>query len=245
MLNYEILGEENEKTIVFIHGLGGNIRNWKYQEELSKEFKLVFIDLQGFGKSPEYKNMSMTSHAQLVKKTIKELKLKKINLVGVSMGGLIVQEIMKTKQPNVQSITLVSTYEQLTKKTKIEFEKRTIKRMEKNDTKGMVERYFYDPTNRDFILTVKRGNYYNKNSYLSSARYASEVDYKENNKKIEIPTLIITGEDDKLIDYKYSKKINKSIKNSKLVLLKECGHLPNIEKHKEFNLELTNFLKML
>lgn len=242
MLNYKILGQENEETIIFIHGLAGNINNWKYQENLKEKFKLVMVDLQGFGKSEIEKKMTIKNHAILVKKIIKELKLRKIHLVGLSVGGLVAQEIMKTKQKEIKTMTIISSYESLTKKNKLEFEKRTIKKIENGETKGIVENMFFDPTIRENILCVKRGTFYTKKSYIGTVESALEVDFKENNKNIDIPTLLIYGRQDKLISKEYGEKLNKSIKNSKIIFYDQCGHLPNIEKSEEFNKDLELFI---
>src|SRR3990170_650899 len=61
--------------------------------------------------------------------------------------------------------------------------------------------------------------------------------------EIKAPTLIIVGEEDILIPLKYSKILHDKIKGSKLVIIKDCGHIPTIEKPQEFNEVVLDFLK--
>jgi pimeloyl-ACP methyl ester carboxylesterase len=61
--------------------------------------------------------------------------------------------------------------------------------------------------------------------------------------EIKAPTLIIVGEEDILIPQKYSRILNERIKGSKLVIIKDCGHIPPIEKPEEFNKIVLDFLK--
>jgi 3-oxoadipate enol-lactonase len=55
--------------------------------------------------------------------------------------------------------------------------------------------------------------------------------------------LIVFGEEDILIPFRYSKELNEEIKGSKLVVMKECGHASPLEKPDEFNALVMDFLK--
>ncbi len=62
-------------------------------------------------------------------------------------------------------------------------------------------------------------------------------------REIKSPTLIIVGEEDILIPLKYSKILNEKIEDSGLVVMKDCGHVPPLEKPEEFNKIVMDFLK--
>ena len=63
--------------------------------------------------------------------------------------------------------------------------------------------------------------------------------------KVTIPALILTGEDDILTPFENSELIHKNLKNSKPKIIKNAGHLSNLENPAEFNLYLDEFLKGL
>jgi pimeloyl-ACP methyl ester carboxylesterase len=97
-IHYTTEGNNNDDNVslVFIHGWGGYLDIWKYQKVLDKKFKLVFIDLAGHGKSDKTrKNLTMQLFAEDVKLVIENLNLKKIIIIGWSMGGAIMLETAK------------------------------------------------------------------------------------------------------------------------------------------------------
>ena len=64
----------------------------------------------------------------------------------------------------------------------------------------------------------------------------------EDDKTINVPTLIMVGELDTLTPPSMSKEILKKIKNSKLSVIPNAGHLSNIENPTVFNQKLLEFL---
>ena len=62
---------------------------------------------------------------------------------------------------------------------------------------------------------------------------------------INVPALIIVGEDDILTPLVFAQSMNKSLKNSELVVIKNSGHMTNIEQPEDFNKTLEIFLKKL
>ena len=60
--------------------------------------------------------------------------------------------------------------------------------------------------------------------------------------KITVPTLIIWGREDGLTPLADGQRFNKDIAGSKLVVLDQCGHVPNLEKPGEFNAAVLKFL---
>lgn len=60
---------------------------------------------------------------------------------------------------------------------------------------------------------------------------------------IRAPTLVIWGSEDALIPLSFGERFHKGISGSRLVVMKNCGHLPQMQKRKEFNKVLIKFLK--
>ena len=80
-----------EQTIILVHGLASNAGFWRYNiPELSKNYRVIAVDLPGYGKSQkgDYP-YSMSFYADQIKNLIEELKLKNVVYVGHSMGGQI------------------------------------------------------------------------------------------------------------------------------------------------------------
>jgi pimeloyl-ACP methyl ester carboxylesterase len=63
--------------------------------------------------------------------------------------------------------------------------------------------------------------------------------------EIDVPTLIVVGENDALTPVKYSQYLNENIKSSKMVKILEAGHLAMMEKPEEFNHAVQSFVRTL
>ncbi|MGY9052454.1 MAG: alpha/beta fold hydrolase, partial [Rhodobacterales bacterium] len=97
--------------LVFVHGFMGGSEQWEKQlDELSKEYKLITIDLPGFGKNNQLPAInSIYSFSKWVIAELKKKNIKKYHLLGHSMGGMIVQEMVRTDSQNIDKLILYGT----------------------------------------------------------------------------------------------------------------------------------------
>ena len=83
--------------LVLVHGYLGSSEMWKFQKDyLSKYFRIITPALPGFGESHDIKSLnSINLMAKNILKLVDKKKIDKFNLLGHSMGGMIVQEIVR------------------------------------------------------------------------------------------------------------------------------------------------------
>lgn len=107
MLNYKISGNGKE-YLVLLHGFMENIFVWDYLEEhLSSEFKIIKIDLPGHGQSEIYSEIhTMEIMAEKVNEVIIQLDLKKVHILGHSMGGYVSLAFADRFPEKLKSLTL-------------------------------------------------------------------------------------------------------------------------------------------
>ena len=96
-------------AIVFVHGWSNNRSVWDEQmDHFSKKYKVIAIDLGGHGQSGDDRNAwTMSSFGEDVIAVINHLKLKKVVLVGFSMGGPVVIEAAKKATEKIAGLVLV------------------------------------------------------------------------------------------------------------------------------------------
>ena len=96
-------------AIVFVHGWSNNRSVWDEQmDHFSKKYKVIAIDLGGHGQSGDDRNAwTMSSFGEDVIAVINHLKLKKVILVGFSMGGPVVIEAAKKAPEKIAGLVLV------------------------------------------------------------------------------------------------------------------------------------------
>ena len=104
-------GNKNGPVIVFIHGFGASLHTWEeWSKELNTDYRVIRFDLPGFGLSgPDQKgDYSDDRTNQLLLEMINQLKLKKIYLVGNSIGGRIAWYFTAKHPELVSKLVLIS-----------------------------------------------------------------------------------------------------------------------------------------
>ncbi|WP_165372297.1 alpha/beta fold hydrolase [Emticicia agri] len=104
--------KKGDTTLVFIHGWGINKTYWKNQDTaFSKHFRVVAIDLPGFGESGKNrKSWKVEDYANDVSAVLNGLDLKNVILIGHSMSGAIALEAALNNQPRVIGLVGIDNF---------------------------------------------------------------------------------------------------------------------------------------
>ena len=235
--------------LVLVHGFLGSSEMWRPQIDFFKEdFRVIAPALPGFGKSQTLK--SCDSIYCMAKSILDILKLKKIdsfNLLGHSMGGMIVQEMAKIAAENISKLICYGTgprgnipgrfetIDQSRKKLKIYGLKNTAYRIAKTwFIEGDKAKYFY--------LCKEAGKQTSMQAADNGLIAMKNWNGVKNLKNIKNETLIIWGDQDKAYNYNQVETLKNSIFNSTLTIIKECSHNVHLEKTEEFNNCIKKFL---
>jgi len=106
------IGDEgNGFPLVLVHGFLGSSKMWEPQIDFFKDYyRVITPDLPGYGKSNKAKlHNSIQSIANLLLDCLEEEKIDKFNLLGHSMGGMIVQEMAKKDGDKISKLVCYST----------------------------------------------------------------------------------------------------------------------------------------
>lgn len=232
-------------TIIMVHGFGGSKDNWLYLAKyFTPNYRVIIPDLPGFGDSSKpqnakYNNMSQAERLNLF---AKELKLTKFHLVGNSMGGNIVGNYAADYPEMVKTLAL---FDAAGVDAPIKSELALL--MEKginpliitdvNDYDKFLEFVCVKPPKLPSFIkqylakqAVEAGPL-NKKIFNDMLPDRLILESKLN--KITAPTLILWGDSDKVINISSVQIFEKNIKSSKSVIIKECGHVPMVEKPEE------------
>lgn len=260
---------KGEKTIIFIHGLGSYLQAWmKNVESLKSGYRCISIDLPGYGKSSkEPHNGLMTFYAGVVNELVKELDLKNVYLAGHSMGGQISMTTALLYPSLAKGLILVDPagFEPFTKGQKQWFKNvmtldgvrlTTPEAIQNN----LATNFYRLPADADFMIAdrivMRTAEDFNAYCYAVVQSVGGMVDNPvlDYMHDIQIPTLIFFGENDNLIPNRFlnpgrtidiAKNGADKIKNSKLIMVPECGHFMMFEKAETFNTETHKFLQEL
>ena len=235
--------------LVLVHGYLGSSEMWSLQRDyLSKFFRVISPALPGFGESHEAESLdSINAMAKFVINIIDEKKIDNFNLLGHSMGGMIVQEIAKLAGDRINKLICFATGSIGEIPGRFETIDETRKKLKKDGIKISFSRV----PQKWFVKGDKDKNYYLcenavKNVSLETADNAliamknwSGIDYLKN---IKNETLIIWGDKDTSYNFDQVDTLNKNIKNSKLEIFKDCSHNVHLEKPYKFNNLVKDFI---
>jgi pimeloyl-ACP methyl ester carboxylesterase len=249
-LFYRVNGEG--PAVLLIHGLGGDIRGWEFQEdELAKHFTLLMPELRGHGRSggPDAPVVTAKMFAEDLAVFLKTLGYDDVHVVGHSMGGVIAQQFTLDFPELVRKLVLIDTAPKITEETIDEVYSWREAQVEGGQeayhlaaTKSTYSEEFIE-NNRDLIdYLLNREDLVNEEGVLAAGLGLASFDVTEKLSDIRVETLIIHGESDRIIDYSLGKILHEEIPNSELVSFPKCGHSPTVEKREILGQILIDFL---
>jgi pimeloyl-ACP methyl ester carboxylesterase len=230
--------KSNSKTVVFLHGWGVDSQLWfKIAPTLiKKNYSLYFIDLPGFGQSqipPE--SFNLDQYKDIVLKLIERLSLKNVEVVGHSFGGSVAIKLALNDPHPLEKLVLVNAagvrHPSISKKFKAVLAK---------IIRPLFFPSFMQPV-RAKLYQLIGSEYLNNPSMSKVFTQVVSENLMPLLSKINIPTLIISGDSDKVTPVAHAQEMNKKIKGSKLVIL-SSGHFGFLDQSDEFVKVLTKFI---
>jgi len=236
--------------LVLVHGYLGSSEMWKFQKDYLKNyFRVIAPALPGFGESYKVKSLnSINTMAKIVLECLEKKKINKFNLMGHSMGGMIVQEIVKVSGDKVNKLICFATGSIGDIPDRFESLDVSIKRLKDEGIKETVKRI----PPKWFVNGNKAKNYYLcENAVKETSEETADNALNamknwnglENLKNIKNETLIIWGDKDVSYNFDQVETLNKNIPNNKLEIFKGCCHNVHLEEPEKFNKTVKTFLE--
>lgn len=237
-------------TVILLHGLGGSSQNWTLNiTPLAQKFRVIVPDQIGFGNSDKpFIHYRIGTYVDYLDQFCKQLKIERASLVGNSMGGWIAAAYTVAFPEHVDRLVLVDAAGYAPPPN---FDYRTLYGLNPSTREGMKQvaaRVFYNKLFQSDALIdaamaarITAGDGYTITSMIESITRGE--DFLDNRvKTIKHPTLVVWGRQDGLTPLADGERFKKEIPNSTLLVIDECGHVPQFEKAAEFNAALLKFL---
>ncbi len=252
IIHFRDEGPRSKITFVFINSLGTDLRVWdNVIKELDQKYRTVRVDKRGHGLSTNFENnISIPILANDLKLLVSKLELENIVLVGLSIGGLIALEFLKSNSSIVTGLILSDTAAKIGTSNMWSDRITRVKRGGiESISDDILSRWFSNDflVNRNEELQLWRSMLTRTSTlgYLGCCKAIADCDLRDEAKAISIPTLLIVGEEDGSTPVNVVKDTANLIKNSEFKIIEGAGHLPCIEKPKIFSNELLKFLGRL
>ncbi len=158
-ISYDAQGK-GEPELVFVHGWSCDKEFWKYQVPyFSKKHKVVTIDMGGHGKSGKSREQwTVEAYGKDVAMVIEKLDLKKVILVGHSMGGAVIAEAAYQRPENIIGVAGADTFHDFERGYNSNLIRQTVEEMKADfvgKTTGFINLMFSNSTNtelKDWII---------------------------------------------------------------------------------------------
>ncbi|MBT3534980.1 MAG: 3-oxoadipate enol-lactonase [Rhodospirillaceae bacterium] len=250
-IEYEVFGPEGAPVVMLSHSLGSSSVMWAPQlPKLAESFRVVCMDTRGHGgtAAPEGEySLDMLGDDALA--LMDGLEMHQVHWVGLSMGGMIGQNIALRQTGRFKSLTLCDTSARMPEEGRNSWRDRIAIVSEQ----GMepladptMERWFTAPyleqapssveaIRAQFLATKPAG-------FIGCCHALRTLDYLDELPAIDIPTMIIVGAQDMGTPVAASEAMQAQIPSSQLVVLEDAAHLSNIEQADGFTSALMGFL---
>lgn len=246
---YEQSYNTNNIPSIFIHGVGLDNTMWYPQKNKFENNSVIFYDILNHGKSKKgWKTLTFNDFNDQLNNLLTHLKIKKINLIGFSIGALIAQHFTLQHNYKINKLVLIgSVYKRSEEQIKIVKNRYEESRSGISITEGSINRWFsksYLKENPDvYNFFYKLLENKNNKDFIPAYKVFVESDKnKLDLSKFDMPTLIMTGENEIGSTPKMNEELNKDINNSILYIIKDAKHGATIEKADDVNKQLTKFL---
>ena len=252
-LEYLLTGEHNAEEIMFVHGVGMNLRQFFAQHEyFSSQYKVLSVSLRGHGGSGHPKVKSQDHYTVEKNKNdllelLDFLNFNKVNFVGNSAGGVIGFHLIEARPDMFASISTFGTTGEMkysafmtnifsgVDKAMIRWNPRGyMKFMSKNTSQyELAQKKIFDM----FMMSLEAVPYFRAN--LGNYSCLNII------KNMTIPYLLIRGDEDTEINRILTSTLESIGANSRarVIELVQAGHIANLDRPEEFNKILEEFWK--
>ena len=237
VLHYLIEGPDASAPLVFVNPLGCDLRVWSEVASILKpEFRVVCYDKRGHGLSESGSDHNdMADYARDVGALLDAIEIRRAAIVGISIGGVIAQELCRQRPELAAALVLCDTAAKVG--TDHSWDER-IAAVER----GGVEAVAGPILERWFTVEFRAGRAAEfagfgamltrtpRQGYLAACGALKRADLRPYLGLIETPTLCLVGDQDGTTPPALVKEMAALIKGSRFEIIAGAGHLPNVEK---------------
>jgi len=240
---YRLNGVENGIPIVFIHGLAGDSRFFHNQlKYFGNSHRTIAIDLPGHGRSSNISGQTIAIYNKSIEIVLKKERIDSYILAGHSMGGAICLENYFKNKEKVKAMILISTSPTIhVSKTLIDASVNDF------DTffNKMLPRIFHKKAGIFILAAQKNITEAQKKIITDDLKLCSSINYTDQLSEINIPVLLVANKYDRMIPSYLTDEMKWKIKDSKIVIFNNEGHVPFFENSTEFNESAEKFIESI
>jgi pimeloyl-ACP methyl ester carboxylesterase len=228
--------------LLLIHGLGGSLHDWDAcTPTLARYHRVLRWDARGFGESDKPAGpYSPQLFARDLAGFARACGVVRAHVAGISMGGVIAQRFALDYPDMVKSLILISTSSEVGAQAQAAWEK----------TAAVIAQRGFG-SNADFAARIYAASFVkahpdrvqarmaqigtnDPHAYAAAARAIGAYNWTSELSRVQVPTLILQGEEDKLTPPGGSVRMSRVLPHCRLLVIPDCGHVVPEEKSELF-----------
>jgi 3-oxoadipate enol-lactonase len=250
--SYEAAGDPASPALVFLHGIGGAARAWRGQlDYFADSYHSIAWDMPGYGGSAALSTVSIASLADALGDFLHAAGVEKPVIVGHSIGGMIVQQLL-AHDPDIAGAVVLAQTSPAFGKPDGDWQKQFISArlgpLDRGETMVSLapslvkELVGDDPDASGMVLARDCMASVPETTYRATMLALMGFDLRHALKEISVPALVLSGSKDNNAPAPMMAKMAGYIPGATYVELEGVGHLANLERPDEFNAVLWDFL---
>jgi pimeloyl-ACP methyl ester carboxylesterase len=259
LIHHSVYRHENSpEWVTFVHGAGGSSSIWfKQLRAFKSQFNVLLLDLRGHGNSnPKLQdsldeNYTFDAITGDIVEVLDINNIEKSHFIGISLGTILIRNLAENFPNRVSSMIMGGAIMKMNVRSRFLMNVGVI-------FKSVVP-YMILYKLFAFIIMPRRNHKKSRNLFVNEAKKLYQKEFirwfkltSEINpllkffrqKAINIPSLYMMGEQDYLF-LPAVRKISETHKEAKLFVIKNCGHVVNVEQPKVFNSKVIGFIQSL
>jgi 3-oxoadipate enol-lactonase len=240
--------------LIFLHGIGGNRRNWREQLPVfGAYFTAVAWDARGYGDSDDYDDaLDFAAFSDDLRRVVDHFGAERAHLCGLSMGGRIALDFHDRHADRVATLTLCDTQPSLA--TMPPEKRREFIRLRQGPLRAGKTPAEIAPDVAKTLVSAKAvpGAFQHlvdsmtalhKESYLKTIEASMLYERVPDLEAIDVPAHVVVGADDTLTPPGVARAMAERIPGARLSVIANAGHLSNLEQPSAFNAAVLGFLR--
>jgi 3-oxoadipate enol-lactonase len=248
-LAYRLDGRHDAPTVMFAHSLAADMSMWDENvSAFAGAYRVLRYDMRGHGLSSNppapYTAALLADDAVAL---LDALGIDRVHFVGLSLGGIVGQHLAARYPNRLNSLSLCNTTSQHSGHEWLDERMACVRAGGMSAVvEGTIERWFTPAFIRkspDKIVRVREMVLNTRvNGFVGCASAVRCMSHASILSQISVPTLILTGREDRTATVEAARTMQARVRNSELFVVPDAAHLPNMEQPNAFNAAVLDFL---
>lgn len=245
-IGYSEEGGGDATPIIFLHGVGSDKSVWRPQlDHFGRSRRAVAFDYPGYGESEFVESATRTDFAAAILAAMDALGIELANVCGLSLGGVIAMAIHAVARERCASLIIADSFavhpdgQGIYDRSVAASQAMTMRELAEART-GVLLGSAATPDLRAEVIDTMAG--IDPAAYRLGAAAVWLADQRDIAASIDVPTLILVGDEDSITPPALSGELHRLIPRSSLQIIAAAGHLANAEQPGAFNEAIESFL---